>query len=141
MTTCINLMERFSQRYRISFDQADDRQRREMTRSSSRYPADGGSSSPTGRYPRVEIDGHQLIVDQLKRLACCRIHQLGDGCATFLFDVADFAKVAGVVLPHRKPQLTEAQKAESVERLKRWQFQAAATPQTFEVNRGVKSPV
>ena len=59
-----------------------------------------------GETVAVEIDRHPIIAGQLRRLPCCRVHQDGDGETTLLFHVGDFDKVAALVLPHRKPQLT-----------------------------------
>lgn len=143
MTTCISLAERFSEKYRITFDPAIDphgKHRDKIDPWLIQIPCCRGTIYPFGGDTlAVEIDGHQLIVGQLKRLACCRVHQLGDHDATFLFDVADFDAVAAIVLPHRKPQLTEAQKAEAAERLKRYAFKPAVTPHLFDAHTGVES--
>jgi hypothetical protein len=59
------------------------------------------------------------------------LHQHGDGESTLLFDLADFAAVAGIVKPWRRRQpkpLTEAQ----IQNLAKYAFQAGPATQSRE---------
>ena len=58
------------------------------------------------------------VLARLKRLDCCREHQLGDTEGAFLFDLADLDQVAAVMKPRRRRQMTDAQRTAAVERLK-----------------------
>jgi Fe2+ transport system protein FeoA len=59
----------------------------------------------------ASVDGHPNVAGVLRRLPCCRIHQDGDfGELTVVFDVADFAKVARIIRPRRRRQVSPEQR-------------------------------
>jgi hypothetical protein len=66
----------------------------------------------------VEVDGRPKLAFALRRLglAC---HQDGGADKTFLFEAADFDRVAAVVRPHRRPRYTAAQRRAMADRLAR----------------------
>ena len=117
MTECIDLLERFGEKFKIAKDESYQGQYGENAwthdpwylqircRLGHIYP-NGGSTLA------VSLDAHPKIAKRLASLNCCRVHQHGDDGMTLLFDVADFKTVAKIVKPHRRAQLSEARKAE-----------------------------
>ena len=115
---CVNLMERFGEQYKITFDPAYDPKHRPrelldpwmMTvacRPGVIYPYGGTELA-------IEVDGHRFVRAALSKLPCCREHQRGDDCGSFIFDVEDFDSVAEVVKPKRRKQISEAERARLV---------------------------
>lgn len=109
-STCINLLDRFGDRYRITFDPAYDakhRPREKLDPWMMVIPCRVGEIYPFGGSTLViEIDGHRRIRGRLARLDCCEGHQDGDDCGSFRFDMSDFDTVAEIVKPYRRPQLS-----------------------------------
>lgn len=112
MTTCINLQDRFGDKYRISFDEADDRERRVHLdpwlleirgRRGTIYPYGGDTLA-------VMVDGRAITAGKLASLPGLTAIQDGDREKTFLFDVTHFDKVAAIVLPYRKRQVSDAER-------------------------------
>jgi hypothetical protein len=102
----VNLRERFGKRYRIGFDpsrsSAWDHDLWMMT-VRCRY----GEIYPHGETTlAVDVEGHGKIAAQLAALPCVTVHRPH----TFLFDVEDFDKVAAIVAPRRRRQLTQEQR-------------------------------
>jgi hypothetical protein len=122
--TCINLRERFGERYRIGFDEAAEGKNDpwEMTilgRFGTIYPHGGD-------YLAVEIDRHPRIAKQVAAIPGVVLHQDGDDEKTFVFPVSLFDQVAAIVEPKRIKQLTGEQKAKLVEAGQVYRFQAGA---------------
>ncbi len=109
---CVNLMESFGREYHISFDEADDRQRRvTIDPWMLEIPCRRGVIYPYGGdVLGVMVDNLCYVAKRLAELACCRLVQDGHTEKTFLFDVNDFPEVADVVLPKRRRQVSEAQR-------------------------------
>jgi hypothetical protein len=61
----------------------------------------------------VEVDGHPKVAARLRRMGL-KAQQDGDGEWTFLFDVADFDRVAEVVRPRRRRVLSPEGRAKLV---------------------------
>jgi hypothetical protein len=121
MTTCVDLRELSGGRYKVTYDPAYNprgvpRDQRDpwMLQIPCR---DGCVIFPHGGTTlAVECGRRRRLV--LRRLGL-RVHQDGDDGATFLFDAADFDRVAAIVHPHRRRKgrpLTEADREE----LRRW---------------------
>src|SRR5262245_65154194 len=110
MCPCVNLRERFGKHYRITFDEAaegrDDPWMMQIPctgRGITLYPHGGTLLA-------VEVDGRWHLARRLREMGLT-VHQDGDREQTFLFDVADFDRVAEVVQPRKSRRLTEEQKA------------------------------
>lgn len=58
----------------------------------------------------------------LSKVKNIRTHQQGDSEWTLLFLIEDFGKIAEVVKPRKKRILTDLQKTQAIERLKKWQY-------------------
>lgn len=85
----------------------------------------------------VMIDHHVITANKVGEIPGVEIIQDGDHEKTFRFPVELFGKVAELVKPHRKPQLTEEQRREATERLREFQFRSAAPTQRIDSNTGV----
>lgn len=122
MAACINLRDRFGDRYRIAFEPCYRHKgvpREKLDPCMMVIPCRAGEIYPHGGDQLVvEINGHRRIRGKLSRLSCCRLHQDGDDCGSFLFDVADFDEVAAIVKPYRRPRLSPQQRAAARERMK-----------------------
>jgi hypothetical protein len=113
---CINLREKFGRRFRIEREEGCGRIDDPWLLI---IPCRFGHIFPHGGNTlAASVDAHPNIAGMLRRLPCCRIHQDGAfGELTVLFDIADFAKVARIMRPRRRRQVSESQKAVMVARL------------------------
>jgi hypothetical protein len=108
---CIDLQDRFGNRYRVTHDPAstprgatdDPWYQRIPTRCGEIFPYDD-------LYLVVEVEGHRKLKAQLSRLNCCEIHQTGDDFGSFKFHVSDLDRIAAIVKPHRRQQLSEEER-------------------------------
>lgn len=125
--TCINLLEMFGTKYRITWDEAAGNARSDpwLMQIPSRegitiYPHGGKTLA-------VEVDGHRNLVKLLRALPGLKLWQNGDREKTFVFDVALFPHVAEIVKPHRlPPPLTDEQREEVRQRLAKYAFRPVA---------------
>ncbi len=115
-TQCINLKERFGRKFRVEYEESYHAEYGPDARTEApwlmivpcRY---GHVFSHGGRILAASVDGHPNVAGVLRRLKCCRVHQDGDdGELTVLLDVADFAKVARIMRPRRRRQISEAER-------------------------------
>ena len=124
---CVNLLERFGAKYRISFDEAYSAKGKHRDNLDLWYlelPGRFGTIYPQGGTTlAVMVDRHPQAARQLAALPSCRLYNDGEHEKVFLFDVEDFAKVAAIVRPRRRPRLTEEQRLAAAERLKGHAFQ------------------
>lgn len=120
---CINLKERFGQKYKVTYEESYYAERTIdslvdpwMMIIPCRY----GHIFPHGdNMLAVSVNGHTRIAGTIRRLPCCKVHQDGDhGEMTVLFDVKDFDRVAAIMLPRRRPILSDEQRAAMAERMK-----------------------
>ena len=128
MASCVNLKERFGRRFRIAYEESyraaygpgATRQDPWLMIVPCRY---GHIFPHGGTMLAASIDGHPNVAGQLRRLACCRVHQDGDGGElTVVFDVADIAKVARIMRPRRRRQVSDRER----DRLRRMGFQGGS---------------
>lgn len=125
---CIDLKERFGDRFRVTYEDSYYAQYGPNARTEDPWymviPCKWGHVYPAGPDTlAASVDGYPRIAARLKRLRCCRVHQDGDfGELTVLFDVVDFDKVAKIIRPHRKRRWTEEQKQQARERLAKYQY-------------------
>jgi hypothetical protein len=117
MPTCVNLKERFGQQYRVTYEESYHAERGKVVRTADPWlmivPCRYGHVYPYGgENLAASVDGYPKVAGVLRRLPCCRVHQDGDfGELTVLFDVADFDKVAKIIRPrHRRQLSTEERK-------------------------------
>lgn len=103
---CIDLQERFGDRYRIGFDPAyDPRGRKHLDPWMMLIPCRFGTIYPSGGDKlRVDIDGHVKLAKKVATIAGCRLVQDGDDEKTFEFPANLFNAVAKIVKPRRKAQ-------------------------------------
>jgi hypothetical protein len=130
---CLNLLERFGDRFQIGWDQACDpghvpADRRDPWMMEVRcrfgitiYPFGGSRLA-------VEVNGHRNIARQLRDLPGATLHQDGDGEQTFVFDLAEFDRVAEIVKPHRRRLWTEDERRAVGKRLAPFQFVPVVDP-------------
>ena len=111
---CVDLRQQFGRRYRVESEEGHS----------------GWSEDPwlliiPCRYGHICVwsrerlaacvDGHRKVANRLRGLGCCTVVQDGDlGELTATFDVHDFAEVAAVMLPKRRPGPRELSAAERV---------------------------
>jgi len=113
---CINLLDLFSDRYRITFDLAYSARhvhRAKLDPWMMEIPCQGRGVMiylHGGDTLAVEVDRRPSIVAKLKAIEGLNLHQDGDLEKTFLFDVALFEQVAEVVKPRKRRRLTPTQR-------------------------------
>jgi len=116
MPTCLNLKKLFGRRFKVEYEESYYAQ----------YGANARIEDPWlmiircrfghifphgGETLAATVDGHPNVAGVLRRLPCCRVHQDGDfGELTALFDVADFPKVAQIMRPRRRRQVSPEQR-------------------------------
>ena len=128
---CVNLRERFGKRYRVRHEESFRAEGRrvacpELMILLCKY----GDIYPWGgQMLAASVDGHPKIAGKLRQLECVEVVQDGDfGELTAAFDVDDFAKVAKVMRPRRRRQVTPEQRAEMVARLRQSRKSAPVAP-------------
>ena len=124
---CVNLMEEFGERYRVTFDPAYDPKNRPREKLDAWYmqiPCERGTIYPWSEDRlAVEVDHRPITAKKLAALDDVVLVQDGDNEKTFAFPLSMFDAVAELVLPRRKRRLTDDQKQKAGERLKAYQFQ------------------
>jgi hypothetical protein len=122
--SCINLAERFGDRYRITFD-APREERRQAKHDPwlHQIPCKFGTIYPFGgNRLAVDCDYCPRVCKQLVALPGLTLHQHGDHEQTFTFDVADFDAVAAIVRPRRRRQLSPEHNAKLQQAGQRYRF-------------------
>jgi hypothetical protein len=113
---CANLKELFGRRFKVQYEESYRADRGDGARAVDPWlmilPCRYGHIFPHGgKTLAASVDGHPNVAGVLRRLPCCRVHQDGDfGELTVLFDVADFAKVAKIIRPRRRRQVSPEQR-------------------------------
>ena len=122
--TCIDLRERFGQKYRIGFDEAVETKNDPwMMTIHCRW----GTIYPHGaELLALELDGHPKIAKEVGAIPGIVLHQDGDDEKTFVFPVDLFDQVAAIVELKRIKRLTDEQRARLVEAGQLYRFQAGA---------------
>ncbi len=113
---CINLKERYGRRYRVVPEESYQGEYGDGARTPDPWlltiPCRFGHVFPHGSdLLAASVDGHPKLANRLRKLKCCEVHQDGNfGELTVLFDVADFAKVARIMRPRRRRQISETER-------------------------------
>jgi len=134
VSTLVNLRERFGRRYRVEHEESYVADHGVGARVNDPWlqiiPCRFGHVFPHGGSTlAASVDGFPKIAGRLKRLSCCRVHQDGDfGELTVRFDVADFAKVARIMRPRRRRQVSLRER----ERLRAMGYQKGSQPHVEE---------
>jgi hypothetical protein len=121
---CINLQERFGDRFRITWDPAYDP--KGIHAKDPWYMQIPGAKRGVTLYPHggdtlaVEVNYHPGVCRQLDALGL-KLHQDGGrhGERTYLFNVSRFEEVAAIVQPRKRRRLNPEQRAECTARLAR----------------------
>lgn len=125
---CINLRDRFGDRYRITFDPAYSARhvpREKLDPWMMLVEFRGGNIYPHGGdLLAVEVEGRRFLRKRLAALPGLTLKQDGDDFQSWTFPVEQFDAVAEIVQPRRRRVLTEAQRAEFVERTQAYRFQS-----------------
>jgi hypothetical protein len=121
----INLMQQFSQRYRIAFDPVYDpahRPKDSLDPWMMEIPCERGTIYPHGESDlAVMVDYRPITAKKLAEIPGVILAQDGDQEKTFVFPVGLFDAVAELVKPRRKRHMTEANKEAARQRMQaRW---------------------
>lgn len=122
--SCVNLMERYGDEYKITWDPAYDakgKHRRNRDPWYMQIPCKGRVTLyPHGRtLLAAEVNHHPSVVKKLLAIPGVVLSRDGDGEQTLLFDVNLFPQVATVVRPRRRKRLPPEQRQACAERLAR----------------------
>lgn len=128
---CVNLRDRFGQRYRIAHEESFRAERSRGTdpwslvlrcRFGHIFPWGGNTLA-------ASVDGHPKVAGRMRELDCVQVVQDGDlGELTVTFDAKDFAKVAEILRPRRRRQVTEEQREQLIAQLRRRNPGASEAP-------------
>ncbi|HMF17667.1 MAG TPA: hypothetical protein VKE98_10705, partial [Gemmataceae bacterium] len=118
MATCINLWERFGDRYRITFEEVATVRGRKGDPWLMQISCRLGTIYPHGGdLLALEIDYHDFTAARLRRLGL-EVVQDGDREKTLLFGVDRFEEIAAIVQPKKRRRLTLEHRQASIQRLK-----------------------
>ena len=114
---CLDLKALFGERYRVLRDKSS--YQAEYGENAYRpdpwlwiIPCRQGEIFPHGgNLLAASTKRRGLKSGELKRLACCRVHQDGDDGVTVVFNLADFETVAAIMEPKRRLRWSAAQRA------------------------------
>ena len=126
----INLQEQSSTRYRVALDAAYNPKhvpRDKLNPCMMQMPCQRGVVYPHGGgLLAVEVEGRRVTANRLRQLDCTTTFQEGDSFLAVTFHAADFDKVAAIVKPKRRRQVSDAER----QRLASIGFQQTAQPAT-----------
>lgn len=127
MESCINLLARYGDTYRITHDEAaESRQDPWMMQ----IPCRWGTIYPHGNdMLAVTVDYHPGIAKRVAAIPGVKLVQDGDAEKTFLFPAALFDAVACVVLPRWRRKLSVEHKARLAESNLAYRFQKTRLPE------------
>jgi hypothetical protein len=103
--TCINLRERFGDRYRIGHDPAAETWGERDDPWMMTIPCVNGTIYPHGG-SRLAAECYGPTARKLKAIAGVTVHQQGDREWTMLFDVSLFDQVAEIMKPRKRRHLS-----------------------------------
>jgi hypothetical protein len=118
---CVNLLERFGERLKISWDASyDPKGKRNLDPWMMLLPCQGNGVviyPQGGTRLAVEINYRLPLARKVAALEGLILHQDGNWEKTFLFESTRFEQVAALVKPRRRKQLTEEQRQQALSNL------------------------
>ena len=131
MVTCIDLKERFGDRYRVVYEESYGAERGKSGRAHDPWlltiPCRHGHIYVQGRqYLGASTTHRREIANRLLALPCVRLVQDGDDGINVVFHMDDFDQVAAIMRPKRRRKLSDEQRAERDKRLRDYQFSSAS---------------
>jgi hypothetical protein len=105
--TCINLKERFGDRFKVQYEESYYAERGERAWTDDPWlqtiPCENGHIGPFGGEELAACtNSARSIPQKLLALGCCRLWQDGSDGANLVFHLRDFDRVAAVMKPRRK---------------------------------------
>lgn len=145
MTTCIDLKAQFGKQYRVLNEQSYAAECGESSRVRNPWlliiPCLHGHIYPHGdEYLGASTNRRGPIAKRLAALKSIRVVQDGSDGVNGVFHVRDFPKVAAVLKPKQRRQLTPDQIAERTERLRKYRFLPADHAAGNDRSRVAASP-
>ncbi|MGA2069170.1 MAG: hypothetical protein ABSG86_29730 [Thermoguttaceae bacterium] len=143
---CVNLRERFGRQYRIEYEESYYAERGAGARADDPWlqiiPCRAGHIYPWGTSTlAASTNSRGSTARKLAALDFTTVHQDGSDGMTILFPVEKFPKVAALMHPWRRRQMTEEQRQAAAERLAKYAFTPAVQrPETAQIStQGAKA--
>lgn len=118
---CVNLLNRFGARYKITFDPAYDpkgRPRDKLDPWMMVIPCERGEIYPYGGNAlAIDIEDRPVTAKQVGKLPSTTPHQQGDHFSCMIFNVAYFAEIAKIVKPRKRKLMSEANREAARQRM------------------------
>ena len=137
---CVNLKERFGDRFKVVYEESYQAERGEHGRAEDPWLmimlCQHGEIYPYGDDQLVastKVVGG--IARALKALPFTTLHQDGSDGADVIFPVDRFEDVAGIMKSRKRRRMTEAAKWQAADRLRQYQFTKGQTPTGAAVQR------
>jgi hypothetical protein len=127
---CVNVRERFGQRYRVEYEESYYAERPEYRSAEEVWlqiiPCQRGHIYPHGgKMLAAATNGPGPIVKKLLAVPGAQMWQDGDDGANILFPVEQFEDVAKLMRARRRRRLSPEQRAKAAERLAKYAFPPA----------------
>ena len=127
---CINLKERFGDRFKVKYEESYCVQYGENAWRDDPVlmviPCENGHICPWGGSNLAACTNSAgRVANKLKALPFTEVAQDGDDGANVVFDVSHFDEVAEIMKPRRRRRLSEAARQAAGERLAKYQFRPA----------------
>jgi len=138
---CINLRERFGERYRVAYEESYYAQYGERARVVDPWlmiiPCEHGHFYPHGgELLAFASDKNGSIANKLRKLDFATTHQDGDDGVNVVFPAERFVEVAKIVKPKSKrPPMSEERRRQCAERLRKYQPPKGQRVQDLVENR------
>jgi len=134
---CINLQNRFGDRYKIKFDPSyspRNRPKHILTPWMMTLPCRFGIIYPFDKAQLcVEVVHHPVIAKRIMASGVAELYQDGDHEKSFLFLVSDFDQIAAIVFPCKRRQVSEKHRERSRRQTVRWN-QQKSQPERFSAS-------
>ena len=142
---CVNLKERFGDRYKVTYEESYYAERSRHTVVDPWLmiiPCKYGHIFPWGgELLAASVDGHPNIAGVVRRLACTTVRQQGDfGELTASFHVDDFDQLAKIMVPRRRRQVSETERNRLAEVGRRFRFQHGYECEHSDLERTQTTP-
>jgi len=129
---CIHIRKCFGRRYKIVYDECYEAEYGKCARKSDPWHqvllCQRGHISPWGDDELGACtDKNGATANKLRKLPFVRVVQDGDDGVNVVFAIEHFAEVAKLLKPRRRRQLTDEQRREAAERLRKHRYQKNAS--------------